>query len=155
LKGIILKKFHSSYFLIFKSIKFLSQMFFSAEQRQPILHCTWYHLKVWHSYQYHLIIQSLSYTHQSCFQHKNSHLMKIIVIFSFCYTTVVKVTEMSLNIVELDMRESESLNRLQRTDKRYLILRNIKKIAFLQTQFVCLFASYYSRNKHQLLCDMC
>jgi len=81
--------------------------------------------------------------------------MKIIVIFSFCYTTVVKVTEMSLNIVELDMRESESLNRLQRTDKRYLILRNIKKIAFLQTQFVCLFASYYSRNKHQLLCDMC
>jgi len=130
-------------------------MFFSVEQRQPILHCTWYHLGVWHSYKFHLIIQSLSCTHQSCLQDKISHLMKIMNIFSFCYTTVVKVTELSLNIIERDIREQRSINRLQRTDKSYIILRNNKKIAFLQTQFVCLFASYYSRNKHQLLCDMC
>ena len=140
MKGIILKKFPSSYFLIFKSIKFLSQKFFSAEQRQPILHCTWYHLEVWHSYQYHLIIQSLSYTHQSCFQHKNSHLMKIINIFSFCYTTVVKVTELSLNIIEWYMREPKSLNRLQRTDKRYIILRNTKNR--IPTDTVCLFVCF-------------
>ena len=62
--------------------------------------------------------------------------MKIMVIFSFCYTTVVKVTELSLNIIELDMREPESLNRLQRTDKRYIILCNNKKFAFLQAQFL-------------------
>jgi len=41
-------------------------------------------------------------------------------IFSFCYTTVVKVTELSLNIIELDIRQPQSLNRLQRTDKRYV-----------------------------------
>ena len=137
MKGIILKKFPSSYFLIFKSIKFLSQMIFSAEQKQPILHCTWYHLEVWHSYQYHLIIQSLSYTHQSCLQHKNSHLMKIMNIFSFCYTTHVKVTELSLNIIERDIREQ---HRLQRTDKRYIILCNTKNRIPADT--VCLFVCF-------------
>jgi hypothetical protein len=40
LMGIILKKFFSSYFLIFKGIKFLAQKLFSAEQRQTLLHCT-------------------------------------------------------------------------------------------------------------------
>jgi len=52
-------------------------------------------------------------------------------IFSFCYTTVVKVTELNLNIIERDIREQQNLNCLQRTDKRYINLRNTKKIAFL------------------------
>ena len=73
--------------------------------------------------------------------------MKIINIFSFCYTTVVKVTELSLNVIERDIREQQKINRLQRTDKRYIILRKNKKIAFLQTHFfVCLLHTILTIN---------
>ena len=58
----------------------------------------------------------------------------------------MKVTELSLNITERDIREQQSINRLQRTDKRYIILPNTKKIAFLQTQLVCLLHTVLAIN---------